>query len=173
MLAVAGIDAFRGVAQEEIAPAGQPGRLFQGRAADILGDAGIDRAFEHDDRLAGVRVVAPAVPESGADGAAGGEDGAQVGLVPGVHGRRDGHDVKLVPRQSGGIGGQCQRAAAQVVRIDLPRAVMAAAQFGDPAGVDVEAGRGEMTGQFDGQGKSDIPQADHRYSLLSAPMNLP
>ncbi len=159
VFAVAGIDALRGVAQEEVASADQPRRLFQGRAADILGDAGIDGALEHDDRLfrrsAVSRSYAHAVAERRADGAAGRQHRPKVGLVPGVHRRRDGHDVKLASRQFGRVGRQGQ-GAAQVVRFDLPRAVVTVAQFGDPAGVDVEAGRGEVTGKFDREGQSDI-----------------
>ena len=107
--------------------------------------------------------VAPAVPRAAPTVRQAARTAPRSGWFLGIDGGRDGDDVDVVRRGSpAALGGEGERAAAQVGRIDLARAVMAAPQFGDPAGVDVEAGTSEMPGERDGERKSDIAQADHR-----------
>ncbi len=99
MLAVSGIDALRRIAEKEIASAGEPRHLLERRSTDILGHAGIDGALEDDDA---------ASAEALADGLAGAQYRAEVGLILPIDGGGYGHDEDVAARQFGIVRGRLQ-----------------------------------------------------------------
>ena len=111
VLAVAGIDAFRRIAEGEIAPAHEARCPLQQRAAYFLGYAGIDGRFEHDDRPAA---------EAGADQAAGAAQRAEVRVLVGVDRRRDGDDEETRHPQRFGVVRKRKVNGPQILRRHLP-----------------------------------------------------
>ena len=122
MLAVAGVDPLRRVAEGEIAAADETRGRFQQRRAVLLGRPGIDRRFVDDD---------VALLERRADGARRREQGAQIGAMRLVD--RGGHrdDEEIGRAQIAGVGGEAQIGRAQILGLNLARPVVAAAKLGD------------------------------------------
>ncbi len=164
--AVAGIDALGGVAEEEVDAGAAAGSRLDGGAADVLGDAGVDGALEHDDG----RRPRRAAGQDRAQDAAGAVEGGEVGLVGGVDRSRDGDDVGVEVVEGLGVGGGGKGAGEgglQLVGGDLAGAVVAAVQLGDAGGADVEADdlAQAAAGQGQGQRQADIAEADEADGL--------
>ena len=88
MLAIAGIDALRAVAQAEVAAALEGGQTLDLRPAHIFGHARVDGALV-DDRWAALRI------NQTRDRAGCRKDGSQVGTVLRIDGGRDGDAVDV------------------------------------------------------------------------------
>ena len=163
MLPVARVDAFGRVAEEEIDPAAQSRRCRERRADDLLGRAGIDRAFQDHDCARRHRA---------ADRPAGGAHGRQIGDLVAIDRGRDGDDVDVMADQERAVGGQLERRRAERFGGDFPGSIVAGAQLADSLRIMVVAGRRAMPGERHGQRQADIAQAHHgdlgrAQSLLS------
>ena len=156
---VAGVDALGRVAHGEGGRTGagrgfiaQAGDALQDRDAGFLGAAGVDGGFV-DHRVAGLEHLA--------DGLAGLDQRGQVRAPGGVDRGGNGDDVDVAGRdvlqlvgegQAGGLG--------QQLRLHFQGGVVALAQFGDAAGVDVEADGVVPLAEFHRQRQADIAQSD-------------
>ena len=163
VLAVARIDPFGAVGQEEIATADEAGRGFEDRTADVLGYPGIDSAFEHHDRC---RAPRPAFGEQRSHRVRGSPDNRQIGPVVLVDWGRHGDDVEICRRTLGNAVDKLQRGLAQHVPGNLVGPVEPGAQLRDPACGHVEPCREIGPGQRNRQRKPDIAQADDVYRCL-------
>ena len=75
--------------------------------------------------------------------------------------RRDCDDIDVAVGEIGGRGRQRQALRrGQLLGRAFERAVDAVPEFGDPALVDVEAGRRPVTAEGDGERQSDIAETD-------------
>ncbi len=162
---VAGIDAFRRVADVEILLPYEARRLFQGRDADFLGDARIDRRLvDHD----------VALLELGAHGCRCALERFQIGLLAGVDRRRNGHDVEVGRGKILRVGGEFQSRHLERGRVDFARPVVALGQLGDPPCVDVEGDDGRSgTRKGGGDGQADIAEPDHGNAPLHLYRSIP
>ena len=168
MLAVAGIDAFGRIAEEEIAAADEAGFLLEDGAAILFRDSGIDGALVDDDR-------SPRRIEQPADRPRGTDERPQIGLLVLVHRGRDGDDVEVGAAALLRIGGERQRRFGKGARVELGGAVMMPAKLGDARLVDIEAGHRKVAGERDRQRQADIAEADDRDAGLTgaAPIGHP
>jgi hypothetical protein len=135
-----------------ILAAGQARGRFEDRRADVLGDAGIDGRFvDHD----------VAALERPADRLGGALQGAEIGLLAGVDRRRHRHDVEVGGAEILGIGGVAQAGRLEHFRFDFARAVMAAGEFGNAAGIDIEPQHLVAdAAEAGGDGQADIAKPD-------------
>ena len=124
VLPVTRVDAFGRVAEEEIDPAAQSGRCRERGADDLLGRAGIDRAFQDHDRARRHRA---------ADRPAGGAHGRQIGDLVAIDWGRDGDDVDVMADQERAVGGQLERRRAERCGGDFPGSIVAGAQLAELA----------------------------------------
>ena len=154
VLAVAGIDALRRIAEEEVPALDEAGDALEQGAAKLFGDARIDGAFI-DDRRRRLAV------EQAGDQLGRAEQRRQIGPVRPVHRGRHGDDVDVRPPRPLALVGEHQRRAGEPRLVDLAGAVAALAELGDARRVNVEAGRLEMLGERDGERQPDIAEADH------------
>ena len=152
MLLVAGVDAFRAVAGEEIAVEGQAGETLEDRHCDLLGASGIDRRFEHYD---------VALLEDLAEQLAHPLDRLEVGPLVAVDGRRHGHDEDLAAAQVLDAGRIAQVLRGTQLRgLALQRAVASLLQLGDARGFDVEADGAVLLAELYGERQPDVTEAD-------------
>src|SRR6185437_10364219 len=147
VLAVTGIDAFGRISEKKILAAAQPRNLFDRRAADILGDAGIDRALEDHDGAA---------LDALAHRAAGGEHRAQIRLIITVDRCRYRDNEHIAVGDIGIVVAHAHGARPQHLAWYFAGAIDAVAKLPDTPLADVEAGDREMPGDGDGKGKTDI-----------------
>ena len=153
VLGIAGVHAFGGVTEEKVAAAFEAREAGDEGTTDLLGDAGVDGAFEDHD---GTRRDLPA------DRPAGGAHGTQVGPVVGVHRRRHGDDEYVRARQIGGLAGKGDTARRHRPRRHRARAIVTFAEGVEVGAVDVESADVKMPRQRDGQRQADVTKADHR-----------
>ena len=130
-LLVAGIDALRAVAGEEVDIELKTGNLLQHRDAVFLGCAGIDGRFVDDD---------VALLQHLADRRRRADQPAKIGALMVVDRRRHCNDVDVATGQIVDIGRIFQLSGfGKLFAAELARLVMALSEHGDPAFVDVEA----------------------------------
>lgn len=152
MFLVAGVDPLRAVAAEEVAVEGQARPLLEQRDADLLGGPGIDGGLVDDDVTGGKYLR---------HRARGPLQRAEIGALGGIDGRRHGDDVHVAWAELAALGGEREMAGRGEFGVtDLEGAVVAAAQFADPGGVEVEADGGQVLAEFHCQGQADIAEAD-------------
>ena len=157
MFAVARIDPLGAVSDDKILFPDQPRGALDRRHAQFLGDAGINRALEDDQRLA-------AAIEHPADHLARAEQRTEIGAVALVDRSRDGDNIDVGGRTRGGVGCVVERACGHADRVDLAGAILASDEFGNPGGIDVESDRGKAPRQRDRQRQIRHSQAPPRRS---------
>src|SRR5690606_37452982 len=161
MLAVAGIDALRAVADEELLVEPEPGGLLQDGHADFLGRARVDGGFIDDD-VAGGKHAAHGAPRR--------FQRPHVGQLVAVHRRRHGDDVDIAALDAGDIRGEPEMPAGfQFLARYLAGAVDALAQFPDALRIDVEGGRGIPPSEGDREGQVDIAKPYHADARVLDP----
>src|SRR5579864_4388671 len=152
VFAVSGVDAFRRITEKKVAPAAEPGRRLQRRSADVLGNAGINRAFEHHDR---------AFLQALAHRPAGTEHRVEVWLVL----RRDRgwyrYDEDVAVRDLRVVRANPERACPQRFPRNFIGTIDAVAQFGDAALADVVADNRKMPGKRNREREAHIAQANN------------
>jgi len=156
--AVAGIDPLGRVAQLEIDAGLEAGRRGEHGAADLAGQARINRRFEDHDR---------ARLQPRPDHAAGAFEGAQIGPALLVDRRRHRHDEEARRLQIVGIVGEANRALPQRIRADFARAIVAALELGDALPGDVEADHGrELPREGERHRQADVTETQDREAAL-------
>ena len=154
VLAVAGVDPLRAVADVEVAVEGETGDLLEHRHAALLSGSGVDRGLVDDDVAATQRA---------GDRLGRGQDRGEVGLLVLVDGCRGRHDVDVRSRQVGRVVGEPQvRGGRQLGPGDLERVVVPVTQLLDPGAVDVVADDLASSAELDGQRQPDVAQTDDR-----------
>src|SRR5271170_4624679 len=153
MLLVAGIDAFRRIADEKIAPPLQAGAALEDRHADFFGRPGVDGRFEDDGR---------ATFQVPADRFARGEQRPEVRAMRVVHRRGHRNDDEVGVVEVGRFGCDLEpRCRLELRAADFPGRIMALA-----IRCHLRLGQVETDGriglsELDGQGQAYIPQANY------------
>ncbi len=152
VLVVAGVDALGRVSELEVLALLETGELREHGAADLLGDARVDRRLVDDD---------VALLEDLRHGLRGPHHRREVGDVVLVDRRRDGHDVERGARHRRRLVGHLELRLQEDLLGHLVVAVVAAAKLGDLLRVDVEANRtGVLAGERECDGESDVTETD-------------
>ena len=156
VLLIARVDAFRGIAREEIDIELQAGNLLHHREAFFLGDTGIDGALVDDDIAPGDHL---------ADSLGRAPQGLQVRAVVFVHRRRNGHDIEIAVAHLLQV-----RRAAETMLVDgflqefvghLEGGVVTGHERFHALTVHVKADGGIFRGKEPRKRQADIAEADH------------
>ena len=115
MLAITGVDALGRIPEEKLLAANQSGRGFDIGTANMLGNAGIDRAFKDHDRTLG-----DVLPERPARRANRSKVGRQCFGYRGWD--RDDRDLRIGKHAR--IGGQVKRRCGEITRLYLTGAIV-------------------------------------------------
>ena len=153
VLAVARVDALRAVAGVEVLVELESRLLFEDRHADLLGAAREHGGLvDHD--VAALQDLAHRL--------AGALEWRQVRPLVGVDRRRHGDDVDAAGLEVPELRAEPQALRrGQLLRLDLERAVLAAAQLRDAIRVDVEADRVVALAELDRERQTDVTEAEH------------
>src|SRR6185437_11519897 len=153
MFFITGVDAFRRVAETEVAFVQmQVGVFLQKGQTVLFRAAGVGGRFGND-------IIATL--EDLANGGRGAYEGLEIGYVRFVYRCGNGNNEETGLLQYFGIFREDDVAVLELGVVDLFAGVDGLAHQGDAFGVDIETDDGNLPGELEGDGKAYISQSDH------------
>ncbi len=152
MLPVAGVDPFGAVADRKIPSPNEPRHPLQHRHALILGNAGVDRRFIHDD-IPFFKGLAHCFRRL--------EHQGEIGLIGIVHRRRHRNDMEIGLLQLINGIGKKDVSSLEIIIVNLPGPVIAFLQLADANGIYVKTNGFSHLAECHCHRKADITETNN------------